>query len=102
MYDINKIIIPPKTLDEALKRLLSILSYDLKDQLRFMDREEITPYFDSELSTMVKNAFDLQNNPELVYDCKTKNANDASAVIILALWWKLKVEWKLLLSKVYV
>ena len=67
-----------------------------------MDSEEIKPYFDLELSAKVKNAFDLQNNPGLLNDCKTKNANDASAVIILALWWKLKVEWKLLLSKVYV
>ena len=91
MHDINKIIAPPKTLGDAVDRVISILSHDIKDQIRLMGQEEKELLYDSELSTKVKTAFDLQNNSELLIDCKAKNANDAATVIILALWWKLKI-----------
>jgi uncharacterized protein DUF6794 len=92
MHDINKMIAPPITFCDATNRLQFILSNDIKDQIRLMDHQEMSLLSDSELSTKVKNAFDLQNNMELLNDCKTKSANDAASIIIQALWWKLKID----------
>ena len=75
----------------AEDRLMSILSHDIKEQIRLMGQEEKELLYDSELSTKIKNSFDLQNNSELLIDCKAENANDAATVMILALWWKLKI-----------
>jgi uncharacterized protein DUF6794 len=92
MHEINKIITPPITFGDAIDRLQFILTNDIKDQIRFMDYQEISLLSDSELSTKVKNTFDIQNNLELLSDCNTKSANDAASIIIQALWWKLKTE----------
>ena len=58
-----------------------------------MDSEEIKPYFDLELSAKVKNAFDLQNNPGLVNDCKINNVNDASGILSVNAFLSVFLAW---------
>ncbi|UCD33452.1 MAG: putative molybdenum carrier protein [Desulfobacterales bacterium] len=102
---LEKLPIPPKTVDEAVGRLISDL--DLKDKVLIanMDLDELVNLHSS-LHTYLKNAFGLwSENTELMESCRSISKNpvnsevDATAVIIGVFWEKLNKEYKLRIVK---
>jgi len=93
---LEKLPVPPKTVDEAVDRLFSDL--DLKDKIKIAnmnldDLVELHTY----LHTYFKNAFGLwSGNTELLASCRSiskepiYNEDDATVVILKVLWQKLQ------------
>ena len=98
---------PPKTVAEAVDRLLEMLSDEEKMMVSLMDEEDLfDPYFGLALVMMnpsmkeddlfnlhfglglaIRNAFGLHEpGSKLLASCGTSHPNDASWVIISALW----------------
>ena len=84
----------PKSIEEAVKVLLTELPE--KDQLiiRIMAEDQLSSLHLS-LGNYIRNGFGLWgSNVELLKACSpdgsVQNADDASMVIIKALWWKLQ------------
>jgi hypothetical protein len=93
---LDKLPIPPKTVDEAVDRLISDL--DLKDRIKIasMSLDELVNIH-SALHIYFKNAFGLwSGNTELLADCRSiskeliYNEDDATVVILGLLWQKLQ------------
>ena len=93
---LNKLPITPKTVDEAVDRLLSDL--DLKDKIKIanMSIDDLIN-LQSNLHVYFKNAFGLwSGNTELLASCRSiskepiYNEDDATVVIIGVLWQKLQ------------
>ena len=93
---LNELLVPPKTVDEAVDRLLSDL--DLKDRIKIanMDLDDLVN-FHSNLHVYFKNAFGLwSGNTELLESCRSiskkpiYNEDDATVVILGVLWQKLQ------------
>jgi hypothetical protein len=81
----------PKTVDEAVELLISILEDRHKMLLSILKEDELTDlHFGLGLS--IRNGFGLHDADSklLLRDCGSDNSDDASAVIIKALWTKLK------------
>jgi len=81
----------PKTVDEAVELLISILEDRHKMLLSILKEDELTDlHFGLGLS--IRNGFGLHDADSklLLRDCGADNSDDASAVIIKALWTKLK------------
>ena len=80
----------PKTVDEAVELLISILEYRHKMLLSILKEDELIDlHFGLGLS--IRNAFGLHDaDSKLLSDCGSDNPDDASAVIIKALWTRLK------------
>ena len=93
---LDKLPVPPKTVDEAANRLIEDL--DLRDKVKIanMNLDELVNIH-SALHVYFKNAFGLwSGNKELLADCKSisiepiYNEDDASVVILGVLWKKLQ------------
>ena len=93
---LDKLPIPPKTVDDAVNRLIEDL--DLRDKVKIanMNLDELVNIH-SALHVYFKNAFGLwSGNKELLADCKSiskypiYNEDDASVVILGVLWKKLQ------------
>jgi hypothetical protein len=93
---LDKLPIPPKTVDEAVDRLISDL--DLKDRIKIasMSLDELVNIH-SALHIYFKNAFGLwSGNTELLADCRSiskepiYNEHEATIVILGVLWQKLQ------------
>ena len=93
---LDKLPVPPKTVDEAANRLIEDL--DLRDKVKIanMNLDELVNIH-SALHVYFKNAFGLWfGNKELLADCKSisiepiYNEDDASVVILGVLWKKLQ------------
>jgi len=93
---LDKLPIPPKTVDEAVDRLLSDL--DLKDKIKIanMSLDELVNLH-SNLYVYFKNAFGVwSGNTELLASCRSiskepiYNEDDATVVILGVLWQKLQ------------
>jgi hypothetical protein len=93
---LDKLQIPPKTVDEAVERVISDL--DLKDKIKIanMSIDDLIKLH-TNLHTYFKNAFGLwSGNTELLASCRSiskedvYSEDDATLVIIEALWKKLK------------
>ncbi len=80
----------PKTISEAVDILMHILSKEDLDKLKSMSEDDLIDLHFG-LGNWIRNEFGLWNeNYELMQDCRAKNQDDASSVIIKALWDKLK------------
>jgi hypothetical protein len=102
---LEKLPIPPKTVDEAVNRLISDLNLKDKVLIANMDLDELTNLHLS-LHTYFKNAFGLwSGNTELMESCRSISKNpvnnevDATAVITGVFWKKLNKEYKLRVVK---
>ena len=81
---------PPETVDEAVELLMTVLEDRHKMLLAIMREDELIDlHFGLGLS--IRNAFRLHDaDSTLLRDCGSDNPDDTSAVIIKALWNKLK------------
>ena len=102
---LDKLPVPPKTVDEAVNRLIEDL--DLRDKVKIanMNLDELVNIH-SALHVYFKNAFGLwSGNKELLADCASisiepiYNEDDASVVILGVLWQKLQETHKLKVVK---
>ena len=102
---LDKLPVPPKTVDEAVNRLIEDL--DLRDKVKIanMNLDELVNIH-SALHVYFKNAFGLwSGNKELLADCASisiepiYNEDDASVVILGVLWQKLQETHKLKVAK---
>lgn len=88
----------PKTVEEAVNRLLSAMSKEDRRALKKMSEEDLSMlHFD--LGQYIRNEFGLwQGNRELIEDCNKgyyfPDPDHTSSVIIEALWKKSKVGQK--------
>jgi len=93
---LEKLPAPPKTVNEAVDRLISDLDLKSRVKIANMDLDDLVD-FHSHLFVYFKNAFGLwSGNTELLESCQSlsnepvNNENDAAAVIIVALRKKLQ------------
>jgi hypothetical protein len=102
---INKLPIPPKTLDEAVEQLISKL--DLKEKVKLAN-QNVDDFFNSNADSYgyFKNVLDLlSGNKELLASCRSiskkhlYNEDDAARVIIEALKTKVGQTHKLRVVK---
>ena len=88
---------PPRTVDEAVERVLAKLSDSEKESISIMDEGELHQLHFS-LGIWIRNNFGLwQGNKELLRSCGSEDMHedDASAIIIKAVWKRLKDQlWK--------
>ena len=95
--DFSKIVfIPPKTVDEAVERLLSDLDLESRVKIANTDLKNLAGVH-SELHVYFKNTFGVwHGNKELLADCRALSENplynedEATFVILKALWEKLR------------
>jgi hypothetical protein len=81
---------PPKTLTEAVDRLLLILTDDEKSEIASTPKADLIPDYHFSLGLSIRNAYQLHDgNPELLASCGMLFADNASAVIMAALWTRL-------------
>ncbi|MEJ2656693.1 MAG: putative molybdenum carrier protein [Desulfobacterales bacterium] len=93
---LEKAPIPPKTVDEAVDRLITLL--DLKDKLKITQMKlDDRVNFDSTLHKYFKNTMCVwHGNKDLLADCRSvsgkpiRSENEAEFVIIKRLWERLK------------
>jgi len=80
----------PETVDEAVELLISVLEDRHKMLLTILKEDDLIDlYFGLGLS--IRNSFGLHEaDSKLLRDCGLDNPDDASGVIIRALWNKLK------------
>ena len=84
----------PRSIEEAVQLLLTRLPEKDQQTIRMMAEEDLSSLHFS-LGNYVRNEFGLWgSNVELLKACcpdsSLQNADDASMVIIKALWWKLQ------------
>jgi hypothetical protein len=93
--NLEKLPVPPKTVNEAVDRLIEDLDLEDKVKIAKMDLDELVNLY-SNLHPYFKNAFGLwPGNTELLESCRriskepVNNEDDATVVIIGVLWKKL-------------
>ncbi len=93
---LNKLPAPPKTVDEAVDRLISDLDLKSRVKIANMYLDDLVD-FHSHLFVYFKNALGIwSGNTELLESCQSifkepvQNENDATAVIMVVLWRKLR------------
>ncbi len=84
----------PKSIEEAVQVLLTELPKKDQQVIRIMAEDQLSSLHLS-LGNYIRNKFGLWgSNQELLRTCcsdnSLQNADDASAVIIKGLWWKLQ------------
>jgi len=80
----------PKTVDEAVTRLVASLSDKDKIEVRDTPKKELWR-FHSYWGMGIRNEFGLwRGNTNLMADCHTQEPDDASMIIIEAVWQKLQ------------
>lgn len=80
---------PPSTLEEAVDRLLLILTPEDCLKISQMKKDDLFHLYFG-LGLEIRNAFDLHAaDSELLRACGTDHADDASLVVIEALWARL-------------
>lgn len=81
----------PNTVDEAVNRLLAILSVSECSEIACMQEDELIQFHFS-LGVAIRNAFGLHNpDSNLLSDCGAGiHPDDASQIIIRALWNQLQ------------
>ena len=87
-------IIYPKTIDEAVDKLLSEMHNRLKKEVANSAEEDLVGNFNLGLGTYIRNAFGLwyYKNLELLRNCGSENMHPdkVSSVILKALWTHLQ------------
>jgi len=80
---------PPETVDEAVDKLLLILSDEQKNEIRALKEDDLIDLHFG-LGMEIRNAFGLHDlGSKLLADCGTKNPDDGAGVVVKALWDKL-------------
>ena len=80
----------PKTVDEAVTRLLGDIKGGDKARVRDTKKEDLI-LFHHGWGTGIRNEFGLwRGNTNLLADCHAQHPDDASMVIIKAVWQKLQ------------
>ena len=80
----------PETVDEAVERLMSVLEDEHKAVLAFVQEEDLIDLHFS-LGLAIRNAFDLHVPwSNLLASCAVVHPDDASGLIIQALWRRLR------------
>jgi hypothetical protein len=80
----------PKTVDEAATRVLSWLDNSQKEEMRNTKKKDLWK-FHFTLGLDIRNGFGLlKGNDSLMADCHAQEADDASGVIIEAVWQRLQ------------
>jgi len=80
---------PPASVAEAVERLEDILDEDTKLAIAGKPGSALID-FHIGLGQAIRNAWLWKGNPSLVSDCGVSHPDDASIVIIRALWLKLR------------
>lgn len=83
----------PETLDEAVEQLLKQLGWKMKEYLRDTPEAHVAARFHHGLGTSIRNRYGLwQGNLSLLDSCGSTmmHPDEASAVIIKALWRRLQ------------
>jgi hypothetical protein len=84
----------PKTVDEAVTRILSTMPEKDKKTVRDTPKGDLI-LFHHGWGTGIRNSFGLwRGNHALMEDCKAKHPDDASMVIIEAVWARLQKDKK--------
>jgi len=79
----------PRTIEAAINKLIETLDKKERDIIKNTAKGELI-MFHHGFGTAIRNTFGLwNNNPALLKDCKCEHPDDASMVIIKALWKKL-------------
>lgn len=93
---LDKLPIPPRTVDEAVDKMISALDLGLKVKIANTDLNHLAGVH-SMLHVYVKDAFGVwHSNKELLADCRSKSddpicsEDEATLVILKALWKKLR------------
>jgi hypothetical protein len=80
----------PKTVDEAVARVLTELTEIQKAEVRDTKEKDLISFHYS-LGLMIRNEFGLwKGNKSLMADCQASDPDDASFVIVKAVWQKLQ------------
>jgi len=80
----------PKTINEAVDILMHILPEEDLNKIKSMSEDDLTDLHFG-LGQWIRNELGLwAGNKELMQDCGVKHEDDASSVIIKALWEKSK------------
>jgi len=102
---LEKLPVPPKTVDEAVNRLIEDLDLQDKVKIAKMSLDELVNLH-SNLRVYFKNAFGVwHGNTELLADCRSisneaiYNEDEATVVILGILWQKLQETHKLKIVK---
>ena len=92
MADAEESVSYPRTVEEAVSALLRLLPLDSKAELRDTSEGRL-PGHHPGLGTLIRNVCGLwQGNGALLVDCGEDHPDDASMVIVRALWAPLQVE----------
>jgi hypothetical protein len=84
----------PKTVDEAVIRILSTMPEKDRKIIRETSKDELIQFHHG-WGTGIRNSFGLwRGNRALMDDCKAKHPDDASMIIIEAVWARLQKEKK--------
>lgn len=84
----------PKTVDEAVTRILSTMPAEDRKTVRETPKDKLI-MFHHGWGTGIRNSFGLwRGNEALMKDCKADHPDDASMVIIEAVWARLQKEKK--------
>ena len=87
--DIYSIIESPRTIDEAVTRLLALLTEDEKENIRMMQKDDLV-LLQFDLGKAIRKAFVLKNeNVELMVSCNSIDTQECSMKIIEGLWIQL-------------
>ena len=90
----------PRTIEEEVNRLIAEMPPENKEQLAEVQTEEGLIHYHFGLGQYIRNEYGLwAGNDELLKECGTAHADDASGVIIKALWSRLRREPDLLLAE---
>jgi len=80
---------PPEAVDEAVDKLLLILSDEQKNEIRALKEDDLIDLHFG-LGMEIRNAFGLHDlDSKLLADCGTKHPDDGAGVIVSELWRKL-------------
>lgn len=87
--DIYSIIDSPRTIDEAVSRLLVLLTEGEKENIRMMQQDDLV-LLQFDLGKAIRKAFVLNNeNVELMVSCNSIDTQECSLKIIEGLWIQL-------------
>jgi len=81
----------PTTVSEAVDRLVMVLNQEEKAGIAATSLDDLVSDYHFSLGQQIRNAFGLWGeNPALMASCGTLVADDASSVILTALWIRLR------------
>jgi len=86
MFNLNNIIEHPKTVDEAVKRLLVILTDDEKWEIKTMAKDDLI-FLHFSLGIQIRNAFGLNSGNTTLLNSRCPD--DVSIEVIEVLWKRL-------------